>query len=81
LNIPQSASATDLQLALSKTVIVGSRWKIELRHGTDVPLLADETSAQRIGTETFIVAHITAASLSNGMYSVHLIPAPRISPS
>jgi hypothetical protein len=75
LNIPQSASAIDLQLELSKTAIVGSHWKIELRRGSDVPLLADEASAQRIGTETFIVVHLTAASLSDGMYTARLTPA------
>jgi len=75
LNIPQNASAIDLQLELSKTAIVGSHWKIELRHGDDMPLLADEASAQRIGPETFIVAHMTAASLSDGMYTARLIPA------
>jgi hypothetical protein len=74
LNVPQGASAIDLQLELSKTAIVGSHWKIELRHDSDVPLLVDEASAQRIGPETFIVAHLTAASLSDGLYTVHLTP-------
>jgi hypothetical protein len=75
LNIPQSASAIDLQLELSKTAIAGSHWKIELRRGSDAPLLADEASAQRIGTEIFIVARVTAASLSDGAYTARLTPA------
>jgi hypothetical protein len=74
LNVPQNASAIDLQLEISKTVIAGSHWKIELRHGNDTPLLTDEASAQRVGTETFIVAHLTAASLSDGLYIARLTP-------
>jgi hypothetical protein len=75
LNIPQSASAIDLQLELSKTAVAGAHWKIELRRGNDIPLLTDEASAQRVGTETFIVAHLTSASLSDGIYIARLTPA------
>jgi hypothetical protein len=81
LNIPLSASVVHLQLELNKTASLGSHWKIELRRGTDVQLLADEASAQRIGAETFIVAHLTAASLSDGIYTAHLTPTASGQPS
>jgi len=74
LRIPRNASAIDIQLELSKTATVGAKWKIELRHGSDAPLLLDEASAQRTGPEIFVATHLAVASLPDGLYTARLTP-------
>ena len=74
LKIMPDTSTLQLQLELRGSSASIPSWSITLLRGTEPVWHEEDIQTQRVGGEVFLAAHIPAASMPDGIYTVKMTP-------